>query len=500
LNALEEAVLSTVKAIHPDEEDSPLPETETIEAQPEPQEAEPRMPRTRRTKAEMQAITDPSKRQENEEWLDYLQRIPVGDWQDSRMSGLYVYKIGRQGFANMPLGPDGKGFRKPITIDDLKALAAQHGPGQYKIQLSHRLPHLSTGGCTFPFDDVPGYQSKPNGTQQQTDLQGINSAITASSQMLEHSAKTAIDLQKSVHVENSKQPDMGAMLSGVASLLVAMHPKQEPKEDRTAELIITMLTNQAKDAERRAERAEQQAIEQRRLDREDAERRERQLKEDADRRAERDSKFWEVMLKEKEKKSDEFGLTDLLKGIVVPLVKERIEGGGAPEGWAGVVGNLIEQVPNAVAGVSALMAARNGATPQQVAALQNPVPPPPQPEQITPQMQFQELVRRIGLYCQRDSEKWNVDYLGEMVQEEYGGIAVELFENTAAEKIVEYIKLTPPGDLILAHPDGPAFIGKLIEYFKTEEPPEEEEPEIIMADPKTITGRNRKINGRAKAV
>jgi hypothetical protein len=487
---------------HLAQEDSPLPETETLETPQETQEAEPRMPRTRRTKAEMQAITDPSKRQENEEWLDYLQRIPVGDWQDSRMSGLYVYKIGRQGFANMPLGPDGKGFRKPITIDDLKALAAQHGPGQYKIQLSHRLPHLSTGGCTFPFDDVPGYQSKPNGTQQQTDLQGINSAITASSQMLEHSAKTAIDLQKSVHVENSKQLDIGQLLTGMAAMMATQKP--EPKDDRTTELLMTMLQNQTAEAQRRADAAEKEADRREQRAKEDAERRERdaerratETKAESERQRERDKEFFALMLKQAESKADSLNqMTGLLTSFM--KVKETIDDtmGGGPKGPWDLVGQVADGI---MQNAPAIVAAVKGASPQQVQQMQQQSNPEAQPPVTTPQMQFQELVRRIGLYCQRDSEKWNVDYLGEMIQEEYGGIAVELFENTAAERIVEYIKLTPPGDLILAHPDGPAFIGKLIEYFKTEEPPEEEdEPEIIMADPKTITGRNRKVNGRAK--
>lgn len=324
-----------------------------------------------------------------------------------------------------------------------------------------------------------------------------------------------VALAKALTEMNGKQPDMAALMTGLGSLLTAVTPK---KDDEGSKLLLTMLENQRKEAERRADEAEKRAIEDRRRDREEADRRERLAKEEADRRErdrkdemerrdreykdrqDRDNKFWELMLKEKEKKSDEFGLTDLLKGIVVPLVKERIEGGGSPEGWAGVAANLIDRAPDAVAAVSAMMAARNGATPAQVQQIAGAAQQPQQlqpPQATTPQTDFAELMKRIAKYLSRDDALWNTDdgkeYILGMIEEEYAGLRTDLFVNQPREVIYQAIQADQYGANILAHPVAKGFIESIVDSIKIEETGgEAEEPERVEVEQRKPNGRGKK--------
>lgn len=476
----------------PKQEETPLPETqeqEMLETHPadEPPKRRPRGP-NKPKEPEAEQPQSSLRRGIGEGFLEYQARIPANEWV-SNIYGNYIYKL---------LG-NGKKKRvedqprlQPLTMGDLREIAAQHGPGEYYIQFTVKTPNLSSCFETFTFDD-DGRGAVGSSSFSKNDPEGIAYSAKVAADITKEAAREGLAMVREERVERNKQPDIAALVTALAG---ALAPKQA--EDKTMPLIMKMLENQAAEAQRRADAAEKRAEDQRRADREDAERRERQAKDDAERARERDKQFFDMMLSQANNKADSLNqFTGLLSNFL--KVKNEIDDtmGGGPKGaWdvAGtVIDGLIQQGP-------AIVAAVKGASPQQVQQMQQAANPEAQPPAMTPQMQFRELVNRIGMYCRRDSEKWNESYIGEMIQEEYGGLAVELFENEPKEKIVEAFQLTPPGDVILAHPDGQAFIGKLIDWFKSETPEEDDEPEIIMVDPKGVAmnPRQKRINGKAK--
>ncbi len=477
-------------------EDSPLPETAVIEALPETK-PEPRLapPPKQRKPVPTEEAEVPLKREPGEDLIEYINRLPMEVF-TAPQAGIFIYKQSQTG--NVQLD---KIFR-PITFDELKNIyAGRSGAGNYYLQFNTRDKRLNAGGQRFTFDgstlQTLGEGSGSSlGGQALTGAQATSEAIRMVAEASREANKANIELITDI-TKNSIRPEKGidvaALITGIATLM--------PKQDNTmVQFMIAEANRRADAAEKEADRRETRAKEEAERREREADRRATEAKAEADRQRERDKEFFGILLKQSESKADSLNqMTGLLTSFM--KVKETIDDtmSPGPKGPWDLIGNVADGL---MQHGPAIMASFKGATPQQVQQIQqqqNPEAAQPQPS--TPQMQFRELVQRIGLYCQRDSEKWNVDYIGEMIQEEYGGLAVELFENTAAEKIVEFIKSTPPGDIVLAHPDGPTFIGKLIEYFKTEEPPDEAEPEIIMVDPKgvSVNPRQRKINGKVKA-
>lgn len=504
-NAAKRAIATVVQMNTPttdvEDEDTDLPPTAVDESPTPVVDERPEKPKSNgRSKAVVAAPTEPDlskKRQPSEDFFDYLARITPEEWSNSQTSGLYIYKKSPKGNVRITDEP----VHGPISLGEFREqFYPSHGDGNYRLQFTTSLKHLSSCGENVTFDsNGAALGSGPMGSLGSSSVApgaaGFSDAIKATSEMLKDGAKAAVEVSRAHQMDQVKGLDVAALLTGLAGFM--------PKQDNT------MVQFLIADAQKRAEAAEKQAIDQRRLDKEETDRREKAAKDDRrdelDRREreykdrqDRDNKFWELMLKEKEKKSDEFGITEMLKGIVVPLMKERMEGGGAPEGWAGVAANFADRIPDVVAGVSALMAARNGATPQQVQQIQasaqgNPQLQPPQQAQ-GPQVDFAELMKRIARYLSRDSALWNTDdgreYILGMLEEEYPSIRQDLFINQPREIIYQAIQADPYGANIMAHEIAKSFVESLVDAIKVEETGADPEPELeVLEKP---NGKHRK--------
>lgn len=472
-----------------------------------------------------------TRRQPGEGFFEYQQRISPNDWDSGRIWGNYVYKI-LPGGKRKRIGDEP--MRRPITLQDLREIANDQGPGTYLVQFQHSLAHLTPCAETLTFDEEG--KSTAGGTGfKSSDPEGTAYTMKVASDITKDAASAAVAMMKENQIQNNRAPDMGAMMTGLAAVIAAVQPKPVG-EDKTLTIMMTMLQNQAAEAVRRADAAEKRAEDQRRQDKEDADRREKQWREEADRReqrmkddatasAARDQKFFEIMLKDKEKKSDEFGLTDMLKGIVVPLLQERIEGGGAKEGWTGVAENIIDKAPDMMNAVASMFAAKNGASPGQVQAMTVANPAPQTPAQPTLEDEFSELMLRIGKYLSRDIGLCEVSYLAGMPEEmedeenegadripgmieiEYPGIFTSLFVGQPKDVIVQAISGTQIGKAILDNPYGGPFLHKVVDSIKAQMvPPVEPEQEIakegpILVDPQgqAVNPKQKKVNGAAKA-
>lgn len=451
-----------------------------------PDEPQPERPRGRPPKASTHRGPD-------EDFFDYLNRIDPKDWSSGKTSGLYIYKL--QAGGNLPLTRPA--MRRAITADDLREIAIKHGPGSYKLQFQTKLPHLTPCTEVVPYDaDSLPSDAGPKGRQGNADFQGINSAISSTAEMLKDGAKTAIEISKAVQIENNRQPDLSGIVTSLAQAFAAMQPKPEPRDDSTAKLIMAMLENQAKEAERRAEAAERRAEEQRRLDREDAERRERQAKEDAERARERDQKFFDLMLSQANSKADSLNqMTGLLSNFI--KVKNEIDDslGGGPKGPWDLVGSVAERVIDVAPGI---VAAMKGAPPQQVAQMVN-----PQPQQSQEAQPFYDMVIRLAKYFQRDPANYEGLYLVDMIEKEYGAVYSEIM-NQPKEAILQAVTAFEPyGKAITDHPQASEMLSRVIDAIKGDPdsifPDIEEEDDAPSPENPPMVARKR-INGRAKVV
>lgn len=475
------------KLPEPTVEETALQETETeIETQQEEPEVVKQKPmgRPRKDKESTHRAVD-------EDFFDYLQRGPTPmDWSSVKTSGLYIYKL--QSGGNLRIGPV---LRRPITFDELKDIAIKHGPGQYKVQFQTRLEHLTPCGEVVPFDaeSLPKSGQRPDSAE----MKGFDKAIEASSNMLEHSAKTAIDLTKSVQIENNKQPDVAGIVTAVVSAVAALIPKQDN----------TMIQFLIQDAQRRADAAEKDADRREQRAKEDAERRERdserraaEAKAEADRQRERDKEFFGLMLKQAESKADSLNqMTGLLTSFM--KVKETIDDtmGGGPKGpWdliGQVAGSVIDNAP-------AIVAAVKGAPPAQVAQMQNPQ------AQVQQEAQpFYDMVIRLAKYFQRDPANYEGPYLVDMIEKEYGAVFSEIINQTKETILQAVTAFEPYGKAIMDHPQASVFMAKIIDAIKFPDtmddlfPEEDDEPkEVILVDPKGVAHnpRQKRINGKAK--
>lgn len=485
------------------EEETTLPETQELTEQSddqmeisEPQEEtiQPHKPVGRPAKK-----AESTHRGPNEDFFDYIQRaITPQDWSNVKMSGLYVYKLQRGG--NLPVGPDGKPFRRAITFEDVRDLAIQHGPGSYKLQLTHKLPHLSTGGVVIPFDaDSLPKNAGPQAIGQagQMDFQGVSRVMESSAQMLEHSAKSAIDLQKTIHIENSKQPDVASIVTSVVSAVAALIPKQD---NSMIQFLIADAQRRADAAEKDAERREQRAKEDaERLERH-AERRAAEMKAESDRQRERDKEFFGILIKQAESKADSLNqMTGLLTSFM--KVKETIDDtmGGGPKGPWDLVSSVAERVVDVAPGI---MAAWKGAPPAQVAQMVN-----PQQQQSQAEQPFYKMVVRLAEYFQRDPAIYEGPYLVEMIEKEHGAMFSEIMNQPKDAILQAVATFDPYGKAIMEHPQAAEMLGKVIDAIKTdvdlvfpENPEPDEDEEIPVENPPMIHGKARRINGRAKVV
>ena len=506
-NAAKRALM-TIDNLSPaeEEEDIELQTSEVTAPEVEEKQEKPK-PNGREKKALAVAAVSTEldrKRGPSEDFFDYINRVAPEDWSNSQTSGLYIYKRSPKGNVRVNDEP----LRGPITLQQFREeYLPVFGDGNYRLQFTTGLKYLTSCGENVTFDgQTVSLGGTSTGIISRSSVsnadQGFSDAIKATSEILKDGAKAAVDVSRVQQMDQAKGLDVAALLTGLAGFM--------PKPDNT------MVQFLIADSQRRAEAAEKRAEEQHRRDKEDADRRERLAKEEAERRdrdrkdeldrrerewkdrQDRDNKFWELMLKEKEKK-DEMGLGGIIKDLVVPLVKERFEGGGSPEGWAGVASNLADRLPDVVAGVSAMMAARNGATPAQVQQMVAPQPQlPPQQQVQGPQADFAELMKRIARYLSRDSALWNTedgrDYILGMIEEEYAGIRQDLFVNQPQEVIYQAIQADPYGANILAHEIAKGFLESIVDAIKAEETGEVTEA----AEEPEPDEEARKPNGRHK--
>jgi hypothetical protein len=467
-------------------EEPPLPETETqatVETQ-QPEElaetSEPQKKRGRGPAKPKPTQYESTFRSPDEDFFDYLERaITPEDWQSSKMSGIYIYKILQTGTLKLA-----KGIRKSISQEDVEEYAIKNGPGNYRVQVSHSLPHITRPlgtVVTFDEDALPAGSGKKRGTNTD-DFLGASSMVQAMGNIAMKTAETGINAVKG-QMERNQPLDVAALFQGFASIMATVQPK--PQEDKTTPLIMAMLQNQAQDAERRAREA-----------REESERRERQAKEDATNARERDNQFFQLMLKQAETKADSLNqMTGLLTSFM--KVKETIDDtmGGGPKGpW-----DLVAQVADGVIqNGPAIAAAIKGASPQQVAQMQNPQPQP------APEAQpFYDMIIRLAKYFQRDPANYNGPYLVDMIEAEYGGVHIEIINQPKDDVLKAIAAFEPWGKAIMEHPQASVFMAKIIDAIKADPDtmdeifPDEDEPPQ-RENPPMIHGKARKINGRAK--
>ena len=481
---------------------SPQEKEETETEEPKEKQEDPPLPRA--ATAEQPKPLDPTadmsrKRQPSEDFFDYLQRITPEEWSNSQTSGLYLYKKSAKGNVRLTDEP----LKCPITLQELREeYYPLHGDGTYRIQFTTGLKHLTGCGENITFDgngvSLGGAPSASfRGASVAPGDTSFTDAIKATSEMLKDGAKAAVEVSKANQIEQNRPVDVAGIITAVVAAFTAMQPKTDGDS-----ALLKLLEGQRKDAEDRA-----------RATKEDAERQRQRDKEEASGQRERDQQFFmmmkqqsdgmnAVLLKQAESKSDTMSqMTNLITSFM--SVREKIEdslGGGQPKGWEGVIGQLIDRAPDAIAGVSALMAARNGATSQQLQALQ-PQQPQQQPQPQQPQIEndFFELIHRMGKYLSRDTGLWQVDYLaGEpgdddsdpipgMIEVEYPAIFQILFVGQPKETIILSINGTEIGKNILAHPQGSEFLHKVIDSIKLQMVPVAESDEI--QDPEKPNGR-----------
>lgn len=500
--------LSSPIAVDEAEEDTDLPTT--VEEQQVSREMEEKQ-EPRKNGRDPSDMPSMQKKAPTEDFFEYLNRIAPQDWSNSKTAGIYIYKESPKGNVRINDEP----LHRPITLQEIREeWAAKHGPGTYKIQFTTSLKHLSSAGERVTIDSNGVLLGGPlsNSLEGQAfngGLPGISQAFSTVASISKEAASAAVEVVKSAQIEQNKGVDVAALVTAIAGMA--------PKPDNSIiQFLITDANRRAEQAEKDAERRERESERRERLYKEDAERRERLAKEESDRRErdrkeemdrrdkeahdrrEDDRKWWEFIMKEKEKK-DEFGLGGVLRDLVVPLVKERFEGGGQPEGWAGVAANFADRIPDLVSGVSAMMAAKNGATPQQVQQMtaSNPQLQPPQQAQSGPQADFAELMKRIAKYLSRDDALWNTedgrDYVLGMIEEEYPGIRQDLFVNQPREIIYQAIQSDPYGANILAHEIAKGFVEGVVNAIKAEETGEEVvEPPEDVPEPRKVNGRHKK--------
>lgn len=478
------------------EEDPPLPETEVEEVDAAPTPA-PKIGRPRKATTPLPEDDRPLSlhREPSEDFFAYLQRIKPEDWSSSKTSGLYIYKKTLKGNVRLTDEP----LKSPITLAELREqFYPVHGDGNYRVQFTTGLKHLTTCGENITFDASGTTLESSSGasfgrsTAQHSD-NGTADAIKATSEMLKDGAKAAVEISKVHQMEHNRPVDVAGIITAVMGAVSSMQPPKH--EDKTAELIMIMLQNQAKDAERRAEAAERRAEEQRRLDREEAERRERTAKEEAERSRDRDKAFFELMLKQAESKADSLNqMTGLLSNFI--KVKNEIDDslGGGPKGPWDLVGNIADGV---MQHGPAIIAAVKGAPAQEVQRMQqmqNPAAPAPEHQP------FYDMVQRLARYFGRDPQLYDGPYLCQMLEEEYGPVYSDMI-NQPKETILSAVAAYEPfGKAIMEHPQAGPLMSKIIDAIKFpdtmddifggEEDEDKESP--------LLHGRARKINGKAK--
>jgi hypothetical protein len=522
------SALETISKLGKAEETETVTPSATVVNLPQPEATE-----EQEEKQETKQTPKRYKKLPTENFFAWLATIPFNIW--PRLD-LYIYK---QELKNqLPSGQPRyiAKIHQPIDEEFIKAnYVPSFGDGVYELQLSSRVPIVASESTIIDIASDPNnpvitpvMASGVNG--RFVNQQGVMSdagtvkATEASSRMLEHSAIAAVDLLKNNQLQAAAPVDIAGIVTAVAALI--------PKKDDSA--IITMLDNQRKDAEARAEREAKDAKDrQERSDKDAKERQDRiekEAKERADRiekdakdREERQDKynsalmtqqkeFFTILMSEKDKKADTLGMGDVLKELFGAFARERLEGGGENimPGWAGVLQTIVPKVAEAI---PAFMAARNGASPQQIQQIQEQQriaaetqhgpngglrqQNPAEPKLLTTEDELNGFIDRLGTYLTgkiQQGRPADPAYMIQVLDEEFLLVA-NLLENNTKEVIISAIQSAPLGGQLLQIPIAPAFLEELINKLKQPEEEEEQEPELVRVIPQAkseATGRKKK--------
>ena len=467
----------------------------------------------------------------SDDFFDYINNIVTQDEWTTSSTCLYIYKQAASG--NVQL----ERLYRPVTFDEMRdVFVPKYGPGNYLLQFNTRQKQLSQASKRMTFDgagaSLADGSTNAFGTNAYTQAQlpsALSKAIESTSKMLEEGAKAAVEVSKSGQIENNRPTvDLPALITAIGTLIPKPDHKVEQEKDKETNFLVTMLENQRKDADSRAERELKAANE----------RAERELRA-ANERAERDSKFFQIMLDQQQKfsdallkekdKSGSFGMAEIGKVVgemFKAFAEDRLEGDGRMlPGWAGVAQAVIPKILDAAQSYAPLIAARLSGqqlSSQQIQQIQqqqqqNPTAPqllPPQPINGGQQLGFPsteqlliDLLNRIGLYVtSHEPSKLNIDsdqdgisdaagYFLDVIEQEYSPVG-SLWYQLPKEQILQTLTAYPVGQQLLQHEPAKLFIESLINAIKNQEEGTDDGQSGVSIDQEDTSSKKR---GRPKA-
>lgn len=408
------------------------------------------------------------KKGERQDFFEYLQTITPEEWATSKTGGIYIYRESPKGNVRVNDEP----LHRAITLQELREeYASKYGPGTYRLQFNTTLKHLSSCGERVTIDPQGGVLAAPYtqtlyGAPVPQDFAGMGQAFQTVADISKNAATAAVEVVKSAQIEQNKPIDLAAIITAIATLT--------PKKDDS--FLINLLENQRKDAESRAARDLQAAQERASRDQQFFQLLQSEQEKRANERAElmrgqveMQQKFFEAMMQKEKERADSLGqFTGLIKGFldVREKIEESFSGGNRPQGWEGIIGTAIDKAGEIL---PAIMQARAGGVsatihPSLVASSSQPPSPP------TREMEFLEMISRIGKYLQRDVNLWDGIYIVRLIETEYGGIHADLFINQPKEVILETLKAASPiGKAIMEHETAAQLISNVIDVIKDPE-------------------------------
>lgn len=502
-NAQDKALetISKVGTIEADPEEESLSQSATVVNHPANEVNEEREEKPKKKPQVIENNDSDFKKQPGEDFFEYVNRIPLEAF-TSNGAGLYVYKQAQSG--NVQLDK----IYRPLTFDELKNIyAAKNGAGNYYVQFNTRDKKFSSMGQRYTFD-------------------GDNLALLGEGAGTVLGSSTLANPQQSATAEAIKIIAEASREANKANIeLIKDHAKKPDEGSAITALIIKLMDVQRSEAIERADRDRKEAKE--RADKETLEAKE-QAKRDieaAKDRADRDNKFFQLLidgnekraneraemmkamqeaqgkwfdtlLKEKDKKDDSLGMGNVLKELFSAFARERLEGGGEQTlpGWAGVMQTIVPRIAEAI---PTILAARNGASPQQIQQIQEQQrianetqhgpngglrqQNPAEPKLLTTEDELNGFIDRLGTYLTgkiQQGRPADPAYMIQVLDEEFLLVA-NLLENNTKEVIISAIQSAPLGGQLLQIPIAPAFLEELINKLKQPEEEEEQEPELV---------------------
>jgi hypothetical protein len=482
-NAQDKALetISKVGTIEADPEEESLSQSATVLQHPASETAAEEQPKPKKKAQVEEDSTDAElKRQPGEDWFEYVNRLPPDAFTEHNAC-IYVYKQAQTG--NVQIDK----IYRAITFDELKNIyAVKNGAGNYYLQYNTRNKKYSSAGQRYTFDG--------------DNLTGLGDAVQSGL-----SASGLANPQQSATAEAIKIIAEASREANKANIeLIKDHAKKPDEGSAITALIIKLMDVQRSEAIERADRDRKEAKE--RADKEAIEAKE-QAKRDieaAKDRADRDNKFFQLLidgnekraneraemmkamqeaqgkwfdtlLKEKDKKDDSLGMGNVLKELFSAFARERLEGSGEQTlpGWAGVMQTIVPRIAEAI---PTILAARNGASPQQIQQIQEQQriaaetqhgpngglrqQNPAEPKLLTTEDELNGFIDRLGTYLTgkiQQGRPADPAYMIQVLDEEFLLVA-NLLENNTKEVIISAIQSAPLGGQLLQIPTAPAFL------------------------------------------